>query len=68
MLIAEREFFLSLRSQIPGNFVPTNRPERQKKFWMNCVIPYRGSFSMGTERIDKQSGKAFGAVTRIRPK
>ena len=36
LLIVDREFFLSLSCQHTGNFVPTNRPDRWKKFWMDC--------------------------------
>ena len=40
LLIVDREFLLFLCCQHPGNFVPTDHPERQKRFQMNCVISY----------------------------
>ena len=39
LLIVDREF-LFLSCQHPGNFVPMDHPDRQKKFQMDCVISY----------------------------
>ena len=33
LLIVDGEFFLFLSCQHPGNFVPTDHPNRQKTFW-----------------------------------
>ena len=38
LLIVDGEFLL-LSSQPPGNFFPTDYPERLKKFWIDWVIP-----------------------------
>ena len=40
LLLVNGEFFLFLSYQNQGNFVPTDHPERQKKFQMYCVISY----------------------------
>ena len=38
LLIVDREFFLSLSCQHPGNFLLTNQSDRWKELRMNCII------------------------------
>ena len=57
LLIVDIEFFLSLRCQHPGNFVPTNHPTVGKSSRWIVSFPICKSFkhNVGTELIDKQT-------------
>ena len=71
LLIVDGEFFLSLNCQHPGNVVPTNHSDSEKKFRMNC---YSLSVDLSNTAwgqwglINKLPRNAFGADARIRPK
>ena len=68
LLIVDREFFLSLSRQHPGNFVSMNPLTIGSSGWIVLFL-ICGSFknNVGTERIDEQSENTFGTITRIRP-
>ena len=71
LLIVNRECFLFLSSQHSGNLVPTDYPDHQKKFRMNChflSVNFSKTAWAQTDLINRLSGNAFGAVNVIRPK
>ena len=64
LIIGDGEF-LFLSCQHPSKFVPTDHPDSQKKFRMDCVIPYLCIFQ--TQRGHREGRQANYQESHLAP-